>query len=125
LYFQGGYVLYRLFRKQEEKIERPSPDEVDRSGYSPTPSRSTPDNMEPIEDGNTPLNRESPESALHESPIDLPALTEAQAAPITRWLADRTDNATTNEVNISHMPHHGLDGGAKVSKVACRSIKLV
>ncbi|BAF22948.1 NAC domain-containing protein 14 isoform X2 [Oryza sativa Japonica Group] len=115
---QGGYVLYRLFRKQEEKIERPSPDEVDRSGYSPTPSRSTPDNMEPIEDGNTPLNRESPESALHESPIDLPALTEAQAAPITRWLADRTDNATTNEVNISHMPHHGLDGGAKASPSA-------
>ncbi|KAF0900681.1 hypothetical protein E2562_034387 [Oryza meyeriana var. granulata] len=112
---QGGYVLYRLFRKQEERTERPSPDEMDRSGYSPTPSRSTPDNMEPNEDGNTPLNKESPESALHESPIHLPSPTEAQAVPITRWLADRTDNVTTNEAKISHMPLHGLDGGAKAS----------
>uniref|UniRef100_A0A0D9X4M0 NAC domain-containing protein n=1 Tax=Leersia perrieri TaxID=77586 RepID=A0A0D9X4M0_9ORYZ len=122
---QGGYVLYRLFRKQEEKIERPSLDEMDRSGYSPTPSRSTPDNMEPNEDGNTPLNKESPESALHESPIDLPALTEAPAAPITRWLADTADNVTTNEANISHMPFHGLDGGAKASPSVGASTQLI
>ncbi|XP_006659850.1 uncharacterized protein LOC102700454 isoform X1 [Oryza brachyantha] len=107
---QGGYVLYRLFRKQEEKIERPSPDEMDRSGYSPTPSRSTPDNIEPNEEGNTPLNKESPES-----PIDLPALAETPAAPITRWLADRTDNVMRNEANISHMPLHGLDEEIKAS----------
>ncbi|KAL5230594.1 hypothetical protein ABZP36_029370 [Zizania latifolia] len=112
---QGGYVLYRLFRKQEEKSERPSLDEMDRSGNSPCPSRSTPDNMEPKEEANTPLNKEFPEPALHESPIDLPGSTiESQAAPITRWLADRTDNMATNEANISHMTLHGLvDGGAK------------
>ncbi|KAG8046548.1 hypothetical protein GUJ93_ZPchr0008g13824 [Zizania palustris] len=114
---QGGYVLYRLFRKQEEKSERPSPDEMDRSGYSPTPSRSTPNNMVPNEDTDTPLNKESPESSLHENPIDLPGPTiESQPAPITRWLADRTDNMAKNDANISHMPLHGLvDEGAKAS----------
>ncbi|KAL5222820.1 hypothetical protein ABZP36_027533 [Zizania latifolia] len=124
---QGGYVLYRLFRKQEEKSERPSPDEMDRSGYSPTPSRSTPDNMEPNEDTNTPLNKESPESSPHENPIDLPGPTiESQPAPITRWLADRTDNMARNEANISHMPLHGLvDGGAKASPSVGALVQLI
>ncbi|KAG8086831.1 hypothetical protein GUJ93_ZPchr0010g7514 [Zizania palustris] len=114
---QGGYVLYRLFRKQEEKSERPSLDEMDRSGNSPSPSHSIPDNNEPKEEANTPLNKEFQEPALHESPIDLPGSTiESQAAPITRWLADRTDDMATNEANISHMTLHGLvDGGAKAS----------
>ncbi|KAG8044799.1 hypothetical protein GUJ93_ZPchr0147g2921 [Zizania palustris] len=116
---QGGYVLYRLFRKQEEKSERPSLDEMDRSGNSPSPSHSIPDNMEPKEEANTPLNKEFQEPALHESPIDLPGSTiESQVAPITRWLADRTDDMATNEANISHMTLHGLvDGGARVSEV--------
>ncbi|KAG2576848.1 hypothetical protein PVAP13_6NG060900 [Panicum virgatum] len=100
---QGGYVLYRLFRKQEEKPERPSPDEVDRSGYSPTPSRSSPDNIEVNEEANTPLNRESPESGLHESPIELPNSVETNAMPMRRWLADRNDNLVATAADVSHM----------------------
>lgn len=104
---QGGYVLYRLFRKQEEKPERASPEEVDRSGYSPTPSRSSPDNIEANEEANTPLNRESPESGLHESPIELPNPVETHAMPITRWLAGRNDNLVPTAADVSHMPFNG------------------
>lgn len=113
--FQGGYVLYRLFRKQEEKNERPSPEEVDRSGYSPTPSRSSPDNIEANEEALTPLNKESPESILHDSPINLPNSVETHAMPMTRWLTDRTD-LVPNAVSISQMPvNRHIDGVAKVS----------
>uniref|UniRef100_A0A0A9CTY0 NAC domain-containing protein n=1 Tax=Arundo donax TaxID=35708 RepID=A0A0A9CTY0_ARUDO len=123
---QGGYVLYRLFRKQEEKNERSSPEEMDRSGYSPTPSRSTPDNMEANEEANTPLNKESPESALHESPIDLPNSIETHAEPMTRWLVDRTDNLAANAVNVSQMPLHGnIDGVAKVDPLAGAFAQLI
>ncbi|KAK3122775.1 hypothetical protein QOZ80_8AG0618120 [Eleusine coracana subsp. coracana] len=112
---QGGYVLYRLFRKQEEKIERSNPEEMDRSGYSPTPSRSSPDNVEANEEALTPLNKESPESTLHDSPINLPNSVETHAVPMTRWLADRTYNLATNAVNVSQMPLNGHIGG--VAKV--------
>jgi hypothetical protein len=115
--FQGGYVLYRLFRKQEEKTERPSPEEMDRSGYSPTPSRSPPGNIEAIEGAFTPLNKESPESTLHDSLINLPNSAEAHDASLTRWLADRTDNnVAPDAVNVSQMPLNGhIDEVAKVS----------
>jgi hypothetical protein len=116
LIFQGGYVLYRLFRKQEEKTERSSPEEVDRSGYSPTPSRSSPDNLEANEEANTPLNKESPESALHESPIELPKSVETNGGSMTRWLADRNDNLMVTAPDVSHIPFHGHAAGvAKVS----------
>ncbi|CAL5003962.1 unnamed protein product [Urochloa decumbens] len=104
---QGGYVLYRLFRKQEEKPERPSPEEMDRSGYSPTPSRSSPDNVGANEEAHTPLNRESPESGLHESPIELPNSVENHATPMTRWLAGRNDNLVATVEDVSHMPFNG------------------
>ena len=116
--FQGGYVLYRLFRKQEEKPERPSPDEVDRSGYSPTPSRSSPDNIEVNEEANTPLNRESPESGLHESPIELPNSVETNAMPMRRWLADRNDNLVATAADVSHMMP--INGHANVPEVSTK-----
>lgn len=103
---QGGYVLYRLFRKQEEKTERPSPEEMDRSGYSPTPSRSSPDNLEVNEEANTPLNKESPESALHD-PIELPNSVETHVGSVTRWLADRNDNLVATAPDVSRIPSHG------------------
>nr|CAB3482221.1 unnamed protein product [Digitaria exilis] len=106
---QGGYVLYRLFRKQEEKPERPSPEEVDPSGFSPTPSRSSPDHIEANEEANTPLNRESPESGPHESPIQLPNSVETHSTPMTRWLESRNDNlvAAAADVSRMHVNVHG------------------
>uniref|UniRef100_A0ACD5ZZP0 Uncharacterized protein n=1 Tax=Avena sativa TaxID=4498 RepID=A0ACD5ZZP0_AVESA len=103
---QGGYVLYRLFQKQVEKTERSMPEEMDRSGYSPTPSRSTPDHMEANEEAITPLNKDSPESGLHGCPVDFPGTIETPAAPITRWLADKNDNSARNEANVFHVPFH-------------------
>jgi hypothetical protein len=114
--FQGGYVLYRLFRKQEEKSERSGPEEMDKSGYSPTPSRSSPDNIEANEEAFTPLNKESLESTVHDSPIDLPNPVETHDLSLTRWLADGTDNMPANAVNISQMPLYGhINEVAKVS----------
>ncbi|RCV29954.1 hypothetical protein SETIT_6G055400v2 [Setaria italica] len=122
---QGGYVLYRLFRKQEEKPERASPEEVDRSGYSPTPSRSSPDNIEANEEANTPLNRESPESGLHESPIELPNPVETHAMPITRWLAGRNDNLVPTAADVSHMPFNGHADVPEVNPSAGASAQLI
>ncbi|CAL5008327.1 unnamed protein product [Urochloa decumbens] len=123
---QGGYVLYRLFRKQEEKPERASPEEVDRSGYSPTPSRSSPDNVGANEEANTPLNRESPESGLHESPIELPNSVENHATPMTRWLAGRNDNLVATAANVSHMPFNGrVDVPEQVGPSAVASAQFV
>ncbi|CAM0911193.1 unnamed protein product [Alopecurus aequalis] len=104
---QGGYVLYRLFQKQVEKTERSTPEEMDRSGYSPTPSRSTPDHMEANEEAVTPSNKESPESGLHNCPIDLPGTVETPAAPITRWLSDRNNDLLTSEAKVLRVPFHG------------------
>ncbi|VAI75829.1 hypothetical protein VPH35_123476 [Triticum aestivum] len=104
---QGGYVLYRLFQKQLEKTERSIPEEMDRSGYSPTPSRSTPDNMEANEEAITLINKESPESGLHGCPIELPGTIDTPGTPVTRWLADRNGNSGIDEANVLGMPFHG------------------
>ncbi|VAI87771.1 unnamed protein product [Triticum turgidum subsp. durum] len=104
---QGGYVLYRLFQKQLEKTERFILEEMDRSGYSPTPSRSTPDNMEANEEAITLINKESPESGLHGCPIELPGTIDTPGTPVTRWLADRNGNSGIDEANVLGMPSHG------------------
>jgi len=79
---------------------------MDRSGYSPTPSRSSPDNLEVNEEANTPLNKESPESALHD-PIELPNSVETHVGSVTRWLADRNDNLVATAPDVSRIPSHG------------------
>ncbi|KAK1306854.1 NAC domain-containing protein 74 [Acorus calamus] len=40
---QGSFVLCRLFRKSDETISNPNGDEVDGSGMSPTPTKSSPE----------------------------------------------------------------------------------
>lgn len=123
---QGGYVLYRLFQKQVEKTERSTPEEMDRSGYSPTPSRSTPDHMEANEEAVTPLNKESPESGLHGCPIDLPGTIETPAAPITRWFADKNDNLARNAANVFRVPLHGhVDERPKAGPLAESLTQLI
>jgi hypothetical protein len=115
LFFQGGYVLYRLFWKPEEKTERSSPKEMDRSGNSPTTIRSSRDNQEANEEANTPLNKKSLESALHD-PIELPNSAETPAGPRKMCLADRNDNLVATAPVVSHIPFQGHAAGvAKVS----------
>ncbi|KAM3190853.1 hypothetical protein ACQJBY_068683 [Aegilops geniculata] len=120
---QGGYVLYRLFQKQLEKTERSIPEEMDRSGYSPTPSRSTPDNMEANEEAITLINKESPESGLHGCPIELPGTIDTPGTPVTRWLADRNGNSGIDEANVLGMPFHGnVDESPKQADMSVGSL---
>ncbi|XP_035819020.1 NAC domain-containing protein 14 isoform X4 [Zea mays] len=107
---QGGYVLYRLFWKPEEKTERSSPKEMDRSGNSPTTIRSSRDNQEANEEANTPLNKKSLESALHD-PIELPNSAETPAGPRKMCLADRNDNLVATAPVVSHIPFQGHAAG--------------
>ncbi|KAF2290258.1 hypothetical protein GH714_005674 [Hevea brasiliensis] len=55
---QGAFVLCRLFRKPEEKTDIVKYDEVDQTGYSPTTSKSSPD------DNTSDLVQESATSAI-------------------------------------------------------------
>ncbi|OAY66634.1 NAC domain-containing protein 14, partial [Ananas comosus] len=107
---QGGFVLYRLFNKQEEKSPSSNADEVERSGFSPTPSRSSPgdtqhdaDAME--ETANT-SNKESPASDLQEDPLSIPNSVENQPAGIKRWLADKADCSTAYTVKADENFHN-------------------
>nr|CAD1840922.1 unnamed protein product [Ananas comosus var. bracteatus] len=107
---QGGYVLYRLFNKQEEKSPSSNVDEVERSGFSPTPSRSSPgdtqhdaDAMEEI--ANT-SNKESPASDLQEDPLSIPNSVENPPAGIKRWLADKADCSTAYTVKADENFHN-------------------
>lgn len=96
---QGGYVLYKLFRKaddrapgQTEEHELSNVDEVDRSGFSPAPSRSSPGETQ--QDGeisdeiSAPVGRKP---VLQESRLNLPNSVAGKAVGVQRWLEDRTD----------------------------------
>lgn len=100
---QGGYVLYRLFKKPEERIASCNGEEIERSGLSPTPTKSSPtdtlhgadvfEELEtPIEA--TPLNQVSPESDIQEDPQLFLNGSESQPSGITRWLADKADRTS-------------------------------
>ncbi|XP_010941181.1 NAC domain-containing protein 14 [Elaeis guineensis] len=99
---QGGYVLYRLFKKSEEKSSNAKADEMDRSCFSPTPAKLSPDDTQHEEDVMeeiaTPLDQESSDSVLQEGPHSLPDSVEQQPAGIQIWLADETDRSTTYSV---------------------------
>jgi hypothetical protein len=96
---KGGYVLYKLFKKpderapgQTEETELSNVDEVDRSGFSPAPSRSSPGETQ--QDGDisdeitAPVGRKS---VLQEDRLNLPNSVVGKTIGIQRWLEDRTD----------------------------------
>jgi hypothetical protein len=99
---QGGYVLYKLFRKpderapgQDEEAEPTNVDEMDRSGFSPAPSRSSPG--EALQDGDT----------LDEitAPVDNKSFLQVDQLklPDSRWLNDRTDCKPKQDENSSNI----------------------
>ncbi|KAJ6797302.1 NAC domain-containing protein 62-like [Iris pallida] len=113
---QGGYVLYRLFRKAEEKSPSPNSDEIERSGLSPTPTKSSPDGTQNEGDGLedidiptvlTPISQISPVSDMQEQQ-SLSTTIEKQPSGITRWLADKADRSTLKPEN-SGGRHVALD----------------
>lgn len=100
---QGGYVLYRLFRKPEERGPTCNREEIDMSGLSSTPTKSSPGDTQhdadifeeietPIE--LMPLNQASPVSGIHKDSLYLPNASESQPSGITRWLADKGDRTS-------------------------------
>ncbi|XP_038971457.1 protein NTM1-like 9 [Phoenix dactylifera] len=99
---QGGYVLYRLFKKPEEKSPNSKTDEMERNCISPTPAKLSPDETQHEEDVMeelaAPLNQESSESGLQEEPHSLADSVEQQPAGIQRWLADKTNDSTIYSV---------------------------
>lgn len=100
---QGGYVLYRLFRKPEERSPSCNGEEMERSGLSPTPTKSSPGDTQhdtdvfdelgtPMEA--TPLNQPSPFSDVEEEPQSLLSAAKTQPSGITRWLDDKADHTS-------------------------------
>lgn len=106
---QGGYVLYKLFRKaderpgQTEEAELPNLVEVDRSGFSPAPSRSSPGETQ--QDGEisdeitAPVGRKS---VLQESRLNLPNSVAGKTVGIQRWLEETDCKPTKQDENNSN-----------------------
>ncbi|KAJ3690545.1 hypothetical protein LUZ61_019709 [Rhynchospora tenuis] len=97
-YEQGGYVLYKLFSKADERLpgqtEEPeltniNVDEVDRSGFSPAPSRSSPGGTQQdgdsLDEINAPVDHKS---VLQEDQLNLPNSITGKSVGIERWLND-------------------------------------
>lgn len=95
---QGGYVLYKLFRKQDERApgqadeaELTNVDEVDRSGFSPAPSRSSPGETQQDDTSDEITAPVDHKSFLQEDRLNLPNSVAGKKVGIQRWLNDRTD----------------------------------
>ncbi|KAJ8501377.1 hypothetical protein OPV22_011929 [Ensete ventricosum] len=88
---QGGYVLYRLFKKPEERSSSTNAEEMEVNGFSPGDTQHDADMVEETE---TQMNQCSPESDLQEEPRSMPDSVQKQHAGIEMWLADKADGST-------------------------------
>lgn len=119
---QGSYVLYRLFKKPEDRSLSSNFDAVGRGGSSPTPSRSSPGEgleLDTFEGLATPLNQESPESGLQEVGFQQPA-------GIKRWLDDKSDCLPTCSVkNEGSCRNNNMDSCANELDVGTKVESLL
>ncbi|KAJ1693290.1 hypothetical protein LUZ63_009988 [Rhynchospora breviuscula] len=97
---QGGYVLYKLFRKADERVPgqtdeselaNSNVDEVERSGLSPAPSRSSPGGTHQDGDSLDEINAPVEQSVLQEDQLNLQNSVTGKTDGIQRWLNDRID----------------------------------
>ncbi|KAI5605967.1 hypothetical protein BDE02_01G388600 [Populus trichocarpa] len=79
---QVAFVLFRLFRKPEERTNGVKYDEIEQIGYSPTAAKSSPDNA------SSDLVQETATSDMHSG---------KQSEDIKMWLTE-SDNVTANSV---------------------------
>jgi len=79
---QVAFVLFRLFRKPEERTNGVKYDEIEQIGYSPTAAKSSPDNA------SSDLVQETATSGMHSG---------KQSEDIKMWLTE-SDNVTANSV---------------------------
>ncbi|XP_020240988.1 NAC domain-containing protein 62-like [Asparagus officinalis] len=124
---QGGFVLYRLFKKPEEKVPNCNGDEIERSGFSPTPTNTSPGDTQHEEDAfeepetpvlETPVNKVSPLSEIQDDAQAVPNDGKNQPSGITRWLADKADRtsmkAEDGHCNSHVTVEHEAEAGAVV-----------
>ncbi|XP_042489700.1 protein NTM1-like 9 [Macadamia integrifolia] len=78
---QAAFVLCRLFRKSDERVENSNCDEIEPSGSSPT--KSSPDEIQ----SSLALVESTPESDMQVG---------KQPAGIERWLDDKSDNVNSD-----------------------------
>ncbi|THU55491.1 hypothetical protein C4D60_Mb11t07130 [Musa balbisiana] len=102
---QGGYVLYRLFKKPEENCSSSNIDEMEPGGLSPTTNKYSPDDTKYFPDDTqqetcaaeeigTPRNHGSPKSDVPEESESLADPVEKQPDVSNKCLADMTDHST-------------------------------
>lgn len=127
---QGGYVLYRLFKKPEETSSNSNIEETGTGDCSPISKKYSPDNfrhgtVDLEENGNrTPLNYHSPKSDSQEQPESSMDPFEKKPDSIMRQFEDMVDHSTTYsvqpDVNHCHLTSEEKEeskAGEKVSFV--------
>lgn len=129
-FLQGGYVLYRLFKKSEEKIPLCNGEEMDGSGLSPTPTKSSPSDTQHEADEElgtpvvaTPINQVSPLSDIQDGPQSVHTAGVNQPLGITRWLADKADCTSLKPEDGRCNTHMAVEQEAEAGAVVRRSIK--
>lgn len=99
---QGGFVLCRLFRKPEERCPSSNIDEMETNEVSPSPPRSSPDEIPQEPDASvelaSPVNKKLPESSGQRVPHSLPDSTEKRSSGFERWLADKAECSAVHTV---------------------------
>lgn len=84
-----------MFRKPEERSPSPNIDEMEINEVSPSPPRSSPDEIPQEPDASvelaSPVNQKLPVSIGQGVPQSLPDSTEKQSSGIERWLADKAE----------------------------------
>lgn len=105
-------MLCRLFRKPEEKTDTVKYDEVEQTGYSPTPTKSSPDDI------SLDVVQETATSDVRVG---------KKSDGINMWLTDNSDNTTPNAVvpvdscSNSHITSDAEDHGAEVTAAGVRT----
>lgn len=126
-FVQGGYVLYRLFNKSEEKIPICNGEESDKYGLSPTPTKSSPSDIrhEADEEFGTPIiatsvDQVSPLLDVQDDPQLLHASGVDQPSGLTRWLADEAGCTSLKpeygQCNIDMAVEQEMEAGAVVTR---------
>ncbi|KAG6538531.1 NAC domain-containing protein 14-like [Zingiber officinale] len=105
---QGGYVLYRLFKKPEETSSNSNIEETVAGDCSPTSKKYSPDNFQhgtvDLEENGTPLNHHSPKSDSQEQPVSPMDPFEKKPESIMKQIEDMADHSTTYSMqpDVSH-----------------------
>jgi len=100
---------------------------MERSGFSPTPTKSSPGDTQHETDAfeelgspvvMTPINQVSPVSDIQEDPQPLVNVAENQPSGITRWLADKADHSSMKPEDRHRNSHVPVEQEAEAGSVS-------